>query len=502
MNRIKKYGTVMLFAGMLSSAFAQVGQQGSNDQLERYRPSYHFTPKQGWMNDPNGMVYLNGNYHLFFQHNPEKSVWGPMHWGHAISKDLIHWDEQKIALYPDSLGTIFSGSAVIDKNNTAGFGKGAMVAIFTHHNHQEEDRKTGLHQNQSLAYSLDQGATWTKYKGNPVLPNPGIWDFRDPKVMWFEKSKSWIMTLATKDCITFYSSKNLKEWKKESEFGKEVGAHGGVWECPDLIPMKYKGETKWVLLVSINPGGPNGGSVTQYFVGDFDGHQFQPADTSIKWLDWGPDNYAGVTWSNLGARQLMIGWMSNWQYANVVPTTRWRSSSTIPRDLALQKVDQKYYVSSSAAPELAKAFRPVKKYRANQSKELSIQEQLPQAFRLDINKLKQQNFKVILSNTIGNELVVGYDKDQKAYYIDRSKSGEIAFNADFPKTSTAKRLSNNESLSLSLYIDVSSVELFADGGLTAMTGLFFPQEPMTRLRIVGEDNLIFQDIDIAAFKDK
>ncbi|MGE8378959.1 MAG: glycoside hydrolase family 32 protein, partial [Sphingobacterium sp.] len=182
MNRIKKYGTIMLFASLLSSAFAQVGQRDMNQAVEKYRPIFHFTPKQGWMNDPNGMVYLNGNYHLFFQHNPEKSVWGPMHWGHAISKDLIHWDEQKIALYPDSLGTIFSGSAVIDKNNTAGFGTGAMVAIFTHHNHQEEDRKTGLHENQSLAYSLDQGVTWTKYKGNPVLPNPGIWDFRDPKV--------------------------------------------------------------------------------------------------------------------------------------------------------------------------------------------------------------------------------------------------------------------------------------------------------------------------------
>lgn len=502
MNRIKKYGTLMLFTSLLSSAFAQVGQRDMNEPVEKYRPIYHFTPKQGWMNDPNGMVYLNGNYHLFFQHNPEKSVWGPMHWGHAISRDLIHWDEQKIALYPDSLGTIFSGSAVIDKNNTAGFGKGAMVAIFTHHNHQEEDRKTGLHQNQSLAYSLDQGATWTKYKGNPVLPNPGIWDFRDPKVMWFEKTKSWIMTLATKDCITFYSSKDLKEWKKESEFGKEVGAHGGVWECPDLIPMKYNGETKWVLLVSINPGGPNGGSVTQYFVGDFDGHQFQPADTSVKWLDWGPDNYAGVTWSNLGERHLMIGWMSNWQYANVVPTTRWRSSSTIPRELTLQKVDQKYYVSSTAAPEVAKAFQSVKKYQANQSKELTVQEQLPQAFRLEINKLKVQNFKLILSNAVGNELVVGYGKGQDAYYIDRSKSGEIAFNADFPKRSIAGRLSNSETLSLSLYIDVSSVELFADNGLTAMTSLFFPEEPMTRIRIVGDNNLIFRDVNIATFRDK
>lgn len=502
MIRLMKYGAMMLLLSIAGTCLAQIEQQQQEDREEKYRPIYHFTPNQGWMNDPNGMVYLNGNYHLFFQHNPDKPVWGPMHWGHATSKDLIHWDEKKIALYPDSLGTIFSGSAVIDKHNTAGFGKGAMVAIFTHHNQQEEDRKTGLHQNQSLAYSLDEGTTWTKYKGNPVLPNPGIWDFRDPKVMWHELSHRWIMTLATKDCITFYSSKDLKSWKKESEFGKQVGAHGGVWECPDLIPMRYKGTTKWVLLVSINPGGPNGGSVTQYFVGDFDGHQFRTDDTKIKWLDWGPDNYAGVTWSNLEDRHLMIGWMSNWQYANEVPTTRWRSSSTIPRVLSLDKIGQSFYVASTVPNELENAFRSFKKYHSGGTKEVSFGQHLPQAYRLDLTDLKQQSFKVILSNDIGEELVIGYRQDKNEYYIDRAKSGEVSFNAEFPKTAFAQRLSANSTLSLQLYVDVSSVELFADGGLTAMTSLFFPKNPMTRIRIVGDKKLEFKELGISIFEIK
>ncbi|WP_293886661.1 MULTISPECIES: glycoside hydrolase family 32 protein [unclassified Sphingobacterium] len=499
MMRLKKYSVLMLLLGVFGTSLAQTGQHKQGDPEEKYRPLYHFTPQQGWMNDPNGLVYLNGNYHLFFQHNPEKPVWGPMHWGHAISKDLIHWDEQKIALYPDSLGTIFSGSAVIDKDNTAGFGKGAMVAIFTHHNHQEEDRKTGLHQNQSLAYSLDQGLTWTKYKGNPVLPNPGIWDFRDPKVMWHAHSQRWIMTLATKDCITFYSSKDLKTWQKESEFGKELGAHGGVWECPDLIPMDYKGTIKWVLLVSINPGGPNGGSVTQYFVGDFDGHQFRTADTKIKWLDWGPDNYAGVTWSNLGDRHLMIGWMSNWQYANLVPTTKWRSSSTIPRVLSLDKIGQSFYVASTAPKEIETAFRLLKKYHGGGTKEVSFGQHLPQAYRLDLKDLKQQSFKVILSNESGDELFIGYREDQNAYYIDRSKSGEVSFNEEFPKIASAQRLLNNGTLSFSLYVDVSSVELFADEGLTVMTSLFFPNRPITKLRVLGDKKLEFKELSISKF---
>lgn len=231
----------------------------SKTYSEQYRAQIHFSPKQHWTNDPNGMVYFNHTYHLFFQYYPKGSTWGPMHWGHATSPDLIHWKERPIALYPDSLGYIFSGSAVVDSNNTSGFGKKGkipLVAIFTHHDPKGEKEGTDKFQNQSLAYSLDNGNTWTKYKGNPVLRNPGIKDFRDPKVMWYAKEKKWLMTLATKDHITFYSAPDLKNWKKESEFGLEIGAHGGVWECPDLFPLKVDGKTHWVLIVNINPGGP------------------------------------------------------------------------------------------------------------------------------------------------------------------------------------------------------------------------------------------------------
>ena len=235
---------------------------------QKHRPQFHFSPPEKWMNDPNGMVYHNGTYHLFYQFYPDSTVWGPMHWAHATSKDLIHWENKPTALFPDSLGYIFSGSAVVDTENTSGFAKNGetpLVAIFTHHNMDGEKAGKIDYQNQSIAYSLDEGKTWIKYAGNPVLKNPGIKDFRDPKVMWFDQGKKWIMTLATLDRITFYSSPDLKTWSRESELGKDFGAHGGVWECPDLFPLDYKGQKIWVLLVSINPGGPNGGSATQYF---------------------------------------------------------------------------------------------------------------------------------------------------------------------------------------------------------------------------------------------
>ncbi|MEY4375598.1 MAG: hypothetical protein RJB26_148, partial [Pseudomonadota bacterium] len=247
----------------------------------QYRPAFHFTPQAHWMNDPNGMVFVNGEYHLFFQHYPEDTVWGPMHWGHAKSRDLLHWEELPIALYPDERGWIFSGSVVVDTANTSGFGRDGIapwVAIFTHHDGAGEKAGRVDIESQSLAYSLDGGTTWTKYAGNPVLPSPGTRDFRDPKVFRHGPSGRWVMSLATKDRITFFSSANLKEWRKESDFGVALGAHGGVWECPDLFPITFEGKTRWVLLVSLNPGGPNGGSATQYFVGDFDGKNFTPVN--------------------------------------------------------------------------------------------------------------------------------------------------------------------------------------------------------------------------------
>ncbi|BAU53820.1 Levanase precursor [Mucilaginibacter gotjawali] len=350
--------TVLLVFIMVSiCSLVTAQQQKTNLYNEPFRPQLHFSPKAHWMNDPNGMVYFNHTYHLFFQYYPGGTVWGPMHWGHAISKDLVHWQQLPIALYPDSLGYIFSGSAVVDSNNTSGFGKNGkipLVAIFTHHDPKGERAGTDNFQNESIAYSLDEGRTWTKYSGNPVLKNPGIRDFRDPKVMWYAKDKKWVMTLATKDHITFYSSRDLKTWAKESEFGKEIGAHGGVWECPDLFPLKLNGKQYWVLVVNLNPGGPNGGSATQYFVGQFDGEQFVPVDDQIKWLDYGPDEYAGITWNNTGSRKIFLGWMSNWSYATQVPTASWRSAMTIPRDLKLISIDGNILLTSMPVKAILK----------------------------------------------------------------------------------------------------------------------------------------------------
>ncbi len=303
---------------------------------EPFRSVYHHSPAANWMNDPNGMFYdeANGIWHLYYQHNPFGTTWGPMHWGHATSTDLLTWEEHPIVLYPDSIGTIFSGSAVIDKDNTAGFGENAIVAIFT------QSERIGQHQ--SIAYSTDGGYTFTKYEGNPVLMGD-IADFRDPKVTW--DGDKWLMTLACQQEIRFYASPDLKEWTYLSSFGKDLGAHGGIWECPELLHIG----DKYVLLVSINPGGPFGGSATQYFVGDWDGKEFKVEslklkDESSKWLDYGKDNYSTFTFHNSPEGRLVaIGWMSNWQYAEVVPTVAFRSQNTIARDLFLFTDDEGEY---------------------------------------------------------------------------------------------------------------------------------------------------------------
>ncbi|HWZ04866.1 MAG TPA: glycoside hydrolase family 32 protein [Mucilaginibacter sp.] len=469
---------------------------------DTYRPQVHFSPKAHWTNDPNGMVYFNHTYHLFFQYYPGDIVWGPMHWGHAVSKDLVHWKELPIALYPDSLGYIFSGSAVVDSNNTSGFGKDGkipLVAIFTHHDPKGEKEGKNNFQNESLAYSLDKGNTWTKYAGNPVLKNPGIRDFRDPKVMWYAQEKKWIMTLATLDHITFYSSPNLKDWKKESEFGKELGAHGGVWECPDLFALKSNGKTYWVLIVNLNPGGPNGGSATQYFVGEFDGNGFTPIDNNLRWVDYGPDEYAGITWGNTGSRKIFLGWMSNWQYANQVPTEKWRNAMTIPKELALKKVNGKILLTSNPVKELTR----IEGSPVNVSNYLLMSKGIkgvPNQFILKFNIDKMNDYSVILSNDAGEKLVIGYDNAKKQYFIDRGKSGKINFNAEFAKTAFAPRLTNITSSDIELVIDASSVELFADNGLTVMTSIFFPAKSLTRIKIQNNKGAVIKNLKILPLK--
>ncbi|GAB2577980.1 glycoside hydrolase family 32 protein [Spirosoma areae] len=448
------------------------------------------------MNDPNGMVYYKGTYHLFFQYYPDSTTWGPMHWGHTTSKDMVHWQEQPIALFPDSLGYIFSGSAVVDVNNTSGFGRNGqipLVAIFTHHNPKLEKQKSDRFQYQSIAYSLDEGKTWTKYAGNPVVPNPGIVDFRDPKVRWYEPRKKWIMTLATKDRVTFYSSPDLKSWSKESDFGADVGAHGGVWECPDLLLLDHNGKKVWVLLVSINPGGPNGGSATHYFVGDFDGSTFTPYSTKTKWMDYGTDNYAGVTFANTGERTTLIGWMSNWQYAQVVPTSAWRSATTVPRDLGLKEVNKELYLTAKPVGELD-ALNDKRVSLTNLTVkgnyDLTAKTAGPyNAFKLTLSVPDPADFSIVLANKQGNELVIGYDKGTNAYYIDRTKAGKTDFEKGFGKRIKAPRLSTGKMISLTLLVDAASAELFADDGLTVMTSIFFPDQNLTKLAIKSTTGL-------------
>jgi fructan beta-fructosidase len=500
----------MVYASVQSQV--QPDAKLTNESL--YRPAFHFTPKQGWMNDPNGMVYLNGQYHLFFQHYPDSTVWGPMHWGHATSSDLVQWNEQPIALYPDSIGMIFSGSAVLDKNNTSGLGRGGiapLVAIFTQHYMPGEKAGRTDFQNQSIAYSLDEGKTWTKYAGNPVLKTPNLKDFRDPKVIWHEPTQKWIMNLAVADHIEFYSSPNLINWTKESEIGKNLFAHGGVWECPDLLHINKNGKTVWVLLVSMNPGGPNGGSATQYILGDFDGHAFKPYSTDIKWMDYGPDNYAGVTFSNVGDRNILIGWMSNWNYANVVPTEKWRSAMTVPRELSL--IMQPSYKNGKInlnSDDIFLVSNPVKELNAKFIKTMSKEnfvientyslstEKNPIPKRIDLKAALPNDFEIVFSNNFNEKLIIGYDTAKKQYYIDRSKAGISNFNEGFAAVAVAPkfRLPGELYMYLSIILDKSSVELFVDGGRTVMTALFFPTHPFTNCVLQSKTYLGLRSLNL------
>lgn len=469
-------------------------QSKSSEYQEKYRPQYHFTPSSGWMNDPNGMVYYAGEYHLFYQHNPDSTVWGPMHWGHAVSKDLVHWEHLPIALYPDSLGTIFSGSAVLDQNNTSGLGtknNPPLIAIYTYHNAKLEEAGGNKYQTQGIAFSVDSGRTWQKYKGNPVLKNPGIKDFRDPKVRWHEKSQKWIMSLAVKDKISFYSSPDLLEWNFESDFGQEKGAHGGVWECPDLFPLEIAGEEKWVLLVSINPGGPNGGSATQYFIGDFDGENFTTAQEETLWIDYGTDNYAGVTWSNVDDKKIFLGWMSNWDYANIVPTENWRSAMTIARELSLANVNGKLRLIN----------KPIENYK-NHLQKKSYDWEIVEQDSFQIKKASEwteinfknsfedhQRIEINFFNDNGEELLFNINFEEDIVSFDRSLIENHNFSPKFKTVQKAPLNFSSDQLKIEIYKDASSLEIFINEGELVMTALYFGKKDLNRMKITSNKNM-------------
>ena len=446
---------------------------------DKFRPVYHHTPLYGWMNDANGLVYKDGEYHLYFQYNPYGSKWGNMNWGHAISKDLVNWEHRPVAIAPDAFGTIFSGSAVIDHHNTAGFGAGAIVAIYT----QNSDRQV-----QSIAYSTDNGRTFTKYENNPVLVSEAR-DFRDPKVFWYEGTKRWIMVLAVGQEMQFFSSPNLKDWTFESSFGKGHGAHGNVWECPDLfeLPVEGTNEKKWVLLCSLGDG-PFGDSATQYFVGSFNGKEFvNESPSKTKWMDWGKDHYATVTWSDApDNRHIAIAWMSNWQYANDVPTSQYRSPNSVPRDLSLFTVDGETYLQSAPSPELLALRDASKKRSFKVNGTRTIKEMIPGndgAYEIELT-IENQRADVIgfrLYNDKGEEVDMQYDMKENKFSMDRRKSGEVSFNENFPVLTWTAIEAGKDVLKLRLFVDKSSIEAFGDGGRFAMTNQVFPSEPYNHI---------------------
>lgn len=479
-----------------------------------YRPVYHHTPLYGWMNDPNGMVYKDGEYHLYFQYNPYGSKWGNMHWGHSVSTDLIHWNHLKPAIARDTLGHIFSGSTVVDKNNTAGYGDNALIALYTSASDEHG-------QIQCMAYSTDDGRTYTKYEKNPVLvPFDGLKDFRDPKVFWYEPDKKWVMIVSADKEMRFYATQNLKDWEYMSAFGKGYGAQPNQFECPDFIQLPVDGDKnkmKWVMLVNINPGCMFGGSATEYFVGDFDGKEFT-CDTkpeTVKWLDYGKDHYAAVCISNTGERIISIPWMSNWQYANVTPIRQYRGANGLPRELSLYTKDGQIYVAADVVKEVEALRKDTRSFDPITVKdEYKIDEIVPQTdgayeLEMDITPNTSGVAGFDLMNAKGEVAKIYLDMKSGKLVMDRTASGLVAFGEksephaketdDHRKTMSVNyqndfalgtwaplSLCEGKTYHLNVFVDKCSVEIFVDGGRIAMTNLVFPTEPYNTLRFYTE----------------
>lgn len=450
---------------------------------------YHFSPEKNWMNDPNGLVYYRGEYHLFYQYNPNDIVWGPMHWGHAVSVDLMHWEHLPVALYPDELGTIFSGSVVVDRNDSTGFfnGSSGMVAIFTHHGTEKEV--------QSIAYSMDNGRSWTKYKNNPVIDNPGKKDFRDPKVFYHSPSKKWIAVIACGSSVCFYSSCNLTVWDFESEFKDEYAVFEGPWECPDLFLLSVDGNEenkKWVLKIDIGKGAFAGGSGGMYYIGEFDGKLFirDNPEGNHKWIDYSQDFYAAQTWAGTFEeqnRRIWIGWMNNWLYADKIPATGFRGMMSLPRELSLKKLSNELFLAQKPVREVAglrkaavcennividsnKSYQPDSNFKAV---EISAEVKYDGTALFDI--------EIHFGN---NEAVmIRVDGENKKIVLDRSKSGNTGFSDTFKSSFHVDLVQVNEYIKLNIFVDLNAVEVFVNEGILSMSSLIFPRECIKSVNI-------------------
>lgn len=458
---------------------------------EKFRPLYHHTPEYGWMNDPNGMFYKDGVWNLYFQWNPYGSKWNNMTWGHSTSKDLVHWEPQDAVLYTDPLGMVFSGSSVVDKDNTAGFGEDAVIALFT---------SADAAQTQSLAYSTDNGMTFTRYNGNPVIAYER--ESRDPNMFWDANTQRWVLALASAldHEMLIFTSKDLKEWTLESKFGHGYGCQDGVWECPDLMKLPVEGtdKEKWVLICNINPGGPYGGSAVQYFVGDFDGKTFKcdNGPEVTKWMDYGKDYYATVSFSNAPeGRHTVLGWMSNWEYANDVPTTQFRSANSLPRDLSLfEAPDGEYYVASRVSPEVdalrGKAIKCAGGKLGGKGKTFN----LPTAndgvceIELEVDTKAGTDVNITLANSKGEKVEMTIDPTTDKFFMDRRHSGITDFNERFPVITAAPAYNGTGRYSVRIFIDRSSIEAIESEGRFAMTNLVFPSEPYSTVTVNATGN--------------
>ncbi|HEY0606784.1 MAG TPA: glycoside hydrolase family 32 protein [Herpetosiphonaceae bacterium] len=456
------------------------------------RPLFHFTPQSNWINDPNGLVYYAGEYHLFYQYHPYSLVWGPMYWGHAVSRDLVSWEHLPTALAPDELGMIFSGSAVIDWHNTAGFGPATMVAMFTQFDAGQ--------QVQSLAFSTDRGRSWTKYAGNPVIAQPAEQkDFRDPKVFWHgdQSDGHWVMLLAVGQEIWFYTSPDLKTWAKSGEFGAGFGANGGVWETPDLFQLPVDGnpdDTHWVLIVAVQDQAPAGGSGVQYFVGDFDGGTFIPGESPevVRWADYGGDFYAAQSWSDApNGRRTWLAWMNNWSYGAEIPATTWRGAMTVPRDLALASDGDSVVLVQQPVAEVAK-LRGVGHHWSQSEVQPGVQLlehirgatlEVQATFAVD-QATTARSFGLRVRAGADEATVIGYDAEQQALFVDRSSAGHKATGTAGPQIVPLQPRTGE--IVLRLLIDHSSVEVFADGGRVVLTNQVFPAPTSTDLELFAE----------------